>query len=609
MSEDPHRELTVRAIATGFVLGALLVPCNVYSGLKIGWSFNMSVAAALLSYAFWNGLARVGWARPIGLLENNINQTAASSSASIISAGLVAPIPALTLLTGQELAYPVLAIWVFAVSFTGIIVALGVRRQMLLREGLPFPSGVATAETIREIYATGKEAAYRVRLLLGAAIAAAVTKITVGAFNVGSLALPGVPGLAAPANLAAKGISTISLQNLGLTLNPSLLMLGFGMIVGSRVGVSLLLGALLAWLILPAPLLEAGWALPGSSDPTASWYLVLLEWLLWPGVVLMTAASLTSFGLSLVKMARVRFSKGEDSGRTEAADDDGPRRSNYVPRSWFRAGLVLALILATVAQMVIFDIRLDLALGAFALTFVLAIVAARVSGETGIAPIGALGKITQVSFGVLSPGNQTVNLMAANVTGGAAGQCSDLLHDLKTGLLIRATLRYQAIAQVFGVLSGSLAGTAAYLLIADDLPAMLASDDWAMPAVLTWKAVAEAMARLTDGGLDALGQVLPTGTGLAVSLAAGMGVLLAVAEKLVPEYRRKYVPSASSLGFAFIIPADISIALFLGAMIGEVVRLFNAQWKRKYLVVVAAGLVAGESLTGVGESILKIVFA
>ena len=83
------------------VLGAILTPCNVYSGLKIGWSFNMSIVAALLSYGFWNLAAAPLGARHWGLLENNINQTTASSAASIISGGLVAPIPALALLTGQ----------------------------------------------------------------------------------------------------------------------------------------------------------------------------------------------------------------------------------------------------------------------------------------------------------------------------------------------------------------------------------------------------------------------------------------------------------------------------------------------------------------------------
>ena len=42
---DPSRELTLRALLTGLLLGAVLTPSNIYSGLKIGWSFNMSIIA------------------------------------------------------------------------------------------------------------------------------------------------------------------------------------------------------------------------------------------------------------------------------------------------------------------------------------------------------------------------------------------------------------------------------------------------------------------------------------------------------------------------------------------------------------------------------------
>src|SRR3546814_18584562 len=89
----------------------------------------MSIAAGLLSYGLWQlGGSRFG-ARPWGILENNINQTAASSAASIISGGLVAPIPALTLLTGRALAWHWLATRVFAVSILGVVVAAGLRHQ------------------------------------------------------------------------------------------------------------------------------------------------------------------------------------------------------------------------------------------------------------------------------------------------------------------------------------------------------------------------------------------------------------------------------------------------------------------------------------------------
>ena len=43
-------QFTLRAIITGMLLGGTLSLCNVYMGLKIGWGFNMSITAALLSY-------------------------------------------------------------------------------------------------------------------------------------------------------------------------------------------------------------------------------------------------------------------------------------------------------------------------------------------------------------------------------------------------------------------------------------------------------------------------------------------------------------------------------------------------------------------------------
>ncbi len=49
-----ERELTVRAVATGAVLGGVLSLCNIYSGLRIGWGFNMSITAALLGWGFWS---------------------------------------------------------------------------------------------------------------------------------------------------------------------------------------------------------------------------------------------------------------------------------------------------------------------------------------------------------------------------------------------------------------------------------------------------------------------------------------------------------------------------------------------------------------------------
>ncbi|MEO1206058.1 MAG: OPT family oligopeptide transporter [Pseudomonadota bacterium] len=580
-------ELTVRAIFSGMLIGAILTPCNVYSGLKIGWTFNMSVAAGLLAIAVWSLSNRAFGTQPLGLLENNINQTAASSAASIISAGLAAPIPALALLTGQTLQYEILAIWLFVVSILGVVVAAGLRTQLLVREKLPFPSGIVTAETMQELHAGGRDAARRLRLLFSAAALSASLKAVVGVFSLTPMAPKFAVALSGKAALTRP--EGASLMNLGFAIDPSVLMFGFGAISGLRIGVSMLIGAVVGWAILAPVALANGWAEPGPADANESWFAPLVEWLLWPGATLMVVAALTSFAISLLRLAMRDTTPPEES----IAKQQISQRPLYVI-----AGIVL--ILAVWAQNAIFSIGVFEATLAVALSYVLAIVAARVSGETAITPIGALGKITQLTFGAVSPGNVTANLMTANVTGGAAGQCADLMHDLRTGQIIGATANYQMIAQLFGILTGALAASAAYLLLIPDPQNQLITPEWPAPAVATWKAVAEVL----SGGVGAL----PGGAILAMVIAAIIGVGLAVLESLGPERLKPYVPSASAMGLGFVIPAWNSISLFLGALAAAALMRIVPEWARPRIVILAAGLIVGESLAGVSGALLPAVW-
>lgn len=568
-------QLTLRAILTGMLLGGVLSLCNIYSGLKIGWSFNMSVTAALLSYAFWQGAHRLfGW-RSWNILENNVNQTAASAGASISSAGLVAPIPALTMLTDQEWTWPILALWVFSVALVGIVVAVGLRRQMLLVDKLPFPFGVATGETLKEMYARGKEAMAKViALLVGAGVAAGL-KITVTILAIKKLSLPGA-------------IGGYSLKNLTFALDPSLLMVGLGMISGFRAGFSVLLGGIIAWAIVGPAVLDAGFVEGGAADK--SWFKEMVPWMLWPGVAMMVLASLTSFAFSWRSVLKAL--------RGGAGGGDADPGGHDVPRKIFIRALLVALVLSVILQFVIFDIGIGIAILAVVLSFVLAIVAARVTGETGITPIGAMGKVTQLTFGAVDPGSATSNLMCANVTGGAASQCGDLLHDMKTGLMVGASPRFLATAQFFGLLAGALVGSAAYLLLVPDPKAMLITEEWAAPAVAQWKAVAEVFTK----GFEAM----PQGAVEAIIWAGGAGILLAIAEKVAPRRVARWIPSPAAMGLAFVIPAYYAIGIFVGGLILLIMERVARTWTARFLIVIAAGLVAGESLTGIGVALAKI---
>ncbi len=559
-----QRELSVRALATGVALGAALAPCNIYSGLKIGWSFNMSIIALLVGVALWRTLERASSAPHWTLKESNISQTAASSAASIVSGGLVAPIPAFALLSGENLAPLPLIGWVFAVSFLGIWVAWFLRPAMIVRAPLPFPAGVATLETLRDVFAHGREAALRIAVLGGAGLASgAVQAVQAFAWQI------------------PRWAPTPMLGKLTFSFEPSLLLVGFGAIIGIRVGLSLLAGALVAWGGIAPVLLEQGLVASGAAN-SGSLFGPLVEWLLWPGVSLMVTATLASLAVQLVLGGRRRYAS------------PGPRPPSPVKLPAL-AGLAIATALAVALQVALFDISLWMALLAVPLALVLASVAARVVGETGIPPIGAIGKVSQLSFGVLAPGQAITNLMTANVAGGAAGQCADLMNDFKVGHAIDASPSRQSIAQCFGILAGSIVGALVYLALIPDPQTMLLTEDWPAPAVATWKAVAEALAH----GLDS---VPPSAR--AAMLAGGVaGLVLGVLEALLPARRAVYLPSAVALGLAFVIPASISLMMFCGALIAWLFAVWRENLAARFSIAAAAGLIAGESIVGVAAAL------
>jgi putative OPT family oligopeptide transporter len=584
----PAPQLTVRSVVTGMALGALLAPANIYAGLKIGWGFNMSITAALLSYGLWQGVARPFRRRPFGILENNINQTTASSGAMIASSGLVAAVPALTILTGYEWTMGTLVPWTLCVSLLGVGAALVLRRQMLVVEKLPFPSGFATGETLKEMYARGGEATRRVGALMVGALVGGTGKVghEVLGWSAWGIPLGYRPG--AGTALATAGVGRVTLSNLTFALDPSPLMAAVGVIIGPRAGASLLLGALIAWGGVGPWALAQGYIDLDLAElqPQASWFGSMVRWLLWPGVAMMVTAALTSVAMAWRSVARAF----RHTGSVHGEDGEDPRQ--VIPR--WAIGLLLgsSLAFAVVMQLGLFDIVWWIAVLGVLLTFVLAMVAARVTGETDITPIGAMGKVTQLFFGLVAPGGVTANLMAANVTGGAASQCADMLQDLRSGQMVGASPRHQALGQMFGVVAGAVAGSATYLLLVPDPKAMLFTDEWAAPAVATWAAVAEVFAQ----GVGAM----PAGSVTAMIVGGASGVVLTVLERRLPARWGRLVPSPASMGLAMVIPAFYAISMFLGAMLGVLVRRAAPRFSARFLLVLAAGVIAGESLVGVG---------
>ncbi|ODR98377.1 peptide transporter [Methyloceanibacter methanicus] len=556
-----QRELTPRALATGLILGALLAPCNVYSGLKIGWSFNMSITALLLAFAFWAPVSKLFGRPSWGMLESNINQTTASAAAAITSSGLVAPIPALAVLTGGNMPWGTLTVWVFSVSFLGVWIGWFLRPRLIEKSELVFPAGMATAQTMRDMFAHKDEAMGRVKVLMSSLVGAVL-------FNVVDKLVWHLPRVG-PSLTASK---------LTFVFDPSLLLLGFGGIIGLRAGLGLLVGAIVAWGLIGPALIDRGIVAVSSGE--TNWFEPLVGWLLWPGVTLMVAASLTSFGASLIESTKPHPHR--------------PAHAHAPESGWLQfAGFVAAAALAIVLQIVLFDVHWTMALASIPVAFALATVAARVVGETSVAPIGAIGKVSQLTFGVMAPGQPVTNLMTANVAGGAAGQSADLLNDFRAGYEVGAHPTRQVVAQCAGIVVGSLVSSLVYLMLIPDPATQLFTPEWPAPAVAVWKAVAEALS-------DGLGGIAPSALA-AMGVGAVLGVGLALVERQLDPKHLLIVPSGATLGLAFVIPASTSLMLFAGAALAALAHRFAPNWSARFLLSVAAGLVAGESLFGVAS--------
>ncbi|MEC4726820.1 OPT/YSL family transporter [Shewanella sp. D64] len=571
-TDNIQQPLSIRAILTGMSLGSLLVLCNLYMALRIGWSMNMSILATLLGFVSWKTVETSIGCRAWSPRETSIQQTTASAAAGTVSAGLVAPIPAYLILTDSPFEYWPMVFWMIAISLLGICVASAIRPAMLSNTRLRFPAGIATAEVITDMFSSGRIARQRIIALLSAMIIAISHRIFIPV----SYKLPlsfSIPGQGEMAG------SSISVKNLGFIIDPSYMLLAFGTIIGTRAAISLFIGCLIAWLGLGPYILGQGWEQAGPID--SSWFTYIIDWLVWPGVAMMLASAITTTAITLFK-----------------SDKKGRLSLMWGWQEFLLLGTLTPVIV--ILQVNLFDISWFAAILAVPLAFIFAIVAAQVVGETGIPPIGALGKLSQLSFSVISPGSVTTNLMTANVAGGAAGQATDLLNDFKAGHILGTNPRHQVFAQTMGIIVGCLSSAAIFMLLIPNPAEQLMTEQWPAPGVATWKIIAIA---LTEG-LDAIPQ--------SARYAMFIGIVAATINELLPlivqDKWHRYLPSMSAMGLAFVLPAQISIMLFIGAVLAWFLRLLAPKWSQRFLLAIAAGCIAGESIAGVFGSIFSLLF-
>ncbi len=599
---DRVPQFTLRATLMGAVLGLFMAMSNLYTTLKLGWSFGVVVTAVVLSYVIWNFLRFLSGGRltPMSILENNCMASTASAAGYSTGATVGTACGALLLIQGHHLQWPTLSAFVFFSAALGVFLAIPMKRQMVNWEQLPFPTGTAAAETLKSLYSAGQEALHKAYGLLAALVGGLVIGVlrTYGTLvdELGKVGR-GIPWLESvrrrlyiPEVLPFTGVLNPLPQHpmAGLAFEPSVLLIGAGMIVGSRVAFSMLAGAALLYYVVTPWMLSIDLANAGGAGFVPSFKLRPdggfnpVTWGLWGGTSVMVFASLATLALEWRTITRAFTAfKGRKAPGQPA---DASRIE--VPTSWLVAGMVpCGLGMITVLWMA-FNVSLFLGIVAVLLTTVVALVCARATGETDTTPVGAMGKVTQLLFAVLpgAAGNATINLMTAGATAGAGMGAADLLTDLKSGYLLGANPRKQFLAQFIGIFVGTLAIVPGWYLM---VPTRESLEAFHPPAVNMWKAVADL---LTQGI-----HMLPHSAVVLIVMGALVGVGIPVLERLFPR-ARPYLPSAMGLGLSWVMVFQNSLSFAIGAVVVLVWQRLNRRNAGTFVVPVASGFIAGESL-------------
>lgn len=554
----PYPELTFTAVVVGYVLGALITISIGYACLILGFSIEGSELAAILGFGILRGILGRN-----SIVENNINQTIASA-VNGASAGMMFTVPALFILGQTEFSAVLMVFSCIAGGILGIAFIIPLRKQMIDYERLTYPGGVAVA-TILKSPGAGVHKAFL--LLSGIAVSGIVhfASQTSGFENWNLGELVGMPNY-------MNGVWYISLMTIGVAF------------IAGKGGFCFIIGGFACYWIL-APLLKLLNILPapetlGALELNMPEYLRIS--LFRPiGIGMLVGGALTGIVLALpLIVSAVGSMQKAAQSKTAHSKDEMPIRLLYIG---IAGAMILLFIIAILSVKELGIIRGGLmAIFGTLWIWVAGVILSECIGRTNWSPLSGMTLIAVTILVVIAGGIGDKAAMIASIMVGAAScvamaQATDLMLDMKTGYLVGASPRMQGYAQFLGTWLGPILVMAmifilhkAYGLGSERLPAPQG----------------QALASMIKGilGGDVPWQKYIAGAGLGALLSTsgvgGLGILV---------------------GLGFYLPFNIVLTYSIGTLLRLLV-----DWKKgkrfseEVGIPIAAGLIVGEALVGVG---------
>jgi len=560
-----YPELTWTAVIVGWILGVIIAISIGYAALILGFSIEGSELAAILGFGILRGILRRN-----SIIENNIVQTIASG-VNGASSGMMFSVPAIFILGyGDQFDPVIMTFGCIAGAFLGIAFIIPLRKHMIDFERLTFPGGVAVATILKSPGAGVRKAI----ILLGAAgVSATVHVVSLATgfenWNLGSLL--GIPDY-------MNGIWYLSLMTVGV---------GF---IAGRGGVAFIIGGFVAYWFL-SPMLSVTGSFPldvvGAAISDPGQLRLLLYRPLGIGMLIGGAVMGVMLAFPLI-ISTIRSMHNASSVESGASADEMPIKMLYFAIAG--AAILLTVIAITSVESVGIVRGLGMALLGTLWIWMSGIILSEAIGRTNWSPLSGMTLIGITLLIILTAGMDRGDSIIAAIMVGAAtcvamSQATDLMLDLKTGYLVGATPRMQQMGQFIGAWLGPI--VVIVLIFVLDEAMTLGST--ALPAPQ-----GQALASMVEGILGgdvpvekyAAGAVLG---GLLSAVIGGLGI---------------------TVGLGFYLPFNIVLTYSLGTLSREIAdRKMGRSWSDSVGIPIAAGLIVGEALVGVGNAINVVISA
>lgn len=592
-------EITLRAIILAIILAVILAISNTYLALKIGMLTSASIPAAVLAM----GILRCF--KNSNIFENNLVQTAASAGEAV-AGGIVYTIPALVIIHyWTSFSYWENLAIALSGGILGVLFSIPLRRTLMTAPHLHFPEGKAIAELLK----AGTQKTLGLKEMLSGGVIGGLLELCQTGFKIVANSI--------------QGWFVAGNTMFGFGGGFSATLVGAGYLIGFNVGLSIFMGALIAW-GFGVPVLST---LSQHVDATQTAVSLYGEKIHYMGIGAMLVAGIWTL-LSLLKPFYESIRLSMQIFLNKNFPQTISQLDRDVPLNYVLVGIVVMSIFTYFLLRQLFHIDLLNIPSEFnfvfisgclfyilIIGFIFAAICGYFSGLVGVSAspgsaviiagmlLAALILRTLLNFhsDLLTPTQllnaAAITIVIGSIITGAAAIANDNIQDLKVGHIIGATPWKQQVMLLIGVLAAAAVIPPVMNVlfnvygIAGVMPHAGMDPTQTLPAP-----PAAMMAGLTQGVFS---HNLPWNM-------LGVGALIILICIVINKFLEQGNFSLSILAIAvgMYLPFTSSIPLFIGGVIALIAKktlkkrgLESSHYQRGLLL--ACGLVSGAALTDV----------